>query len=227
MNILYSDNRIVVCIKPTGVVSTDEAGGVPDLARKHFNLDKKSACIRTVHRLDQVVGGVMVLARSREAARRLSLQIESHEFYKEYLAVLEGVPLHKTGCLEDFLVRDKKEKTTRVTDIESKFSRKAILHYSAISSHGTFSLIRIRLETGRTHQIRAQFSSRNLPIAGDKKYGSAIDLGHSIALWSRQLNFFHPQTEKAVSFSAIPEKVYPWNQFPELWDGSIDWSIPV
>lgn len=225
MDILYSDNRIVVCIKPTGVVSTDEPGGVPSLVRKHFN--DEYACVRTVHRLDQVVGGVMVLARSREAARRLGLQIESHEFHKEYLAVVEGTPTRTHGCLEDLLVRDKSGKMTRVTNTESKHSRKAVLHYSLSSSHDIFSLVRIRLETGRTHQIRAQFSSRNLPIVGDRKYGSTIDLGHSIALWSRQLEFRHPQTEKVVSFSAIPKNIFPWNQFPELWNDSIDWSIPL
>lgn len=225
MDILYSDNRIVVCIKPAGIVSTDESGGVPDLVRKYF--DDESACIRTVHRLDQVVGGVMVLARSREAARRLSRQIEAHEFHKEYLAIVEGVPEHASGCLEDFLIRDKKEKMTCIADTASKYSRKAILHYRVLTSHEMLSLIRIRLETGRTHQIRAQFSSRNLPIVGDRKYGSTTDLGHSIALWSRQLDFCHPQTEQAVSFSALPKKTFPWNQFPELWDGNIDWSTPV
>lgn len=225
MDILYSDNRIVVCIKPTGIVSTDEPGGVPDLIREYF--DDEHTCIRTVHRLDQVVGGIMVLARSREAARRLSHQIEAHEFHKEYLAIVEGVPADTNGCLEDYLVRDKKEKKTCITDTESKYSRKAILHYRVLASHDDLSLIRIRLETGRTHQIRAQFSGRSFPIVGDKKYGSSFDLRHSIALWSRQLDFCHPQTEQPVSFSAIPQKIFPWNQFPELWDGDLDWSIPI
>ena len=104
MEIIYQDNRILVCLKPFGVVSTDEPGGLPDLVRQ--SLGGGAQCVRTVHRLDQVVGGVMVLARSRAAARILSEQVATRQFEKEYLAVLEGVPEHDEGELRDILCRD-------------------------------------------------------------------------------------------------------------------------
>lgn len=222
MDILYSDNRIIVCLKPTGVVSTDEPGGLPSLLRAE--LGDAHACVRTVHRLDQVVGGVMVLARSREAARRLSAQVESHQFRKEYLAVLEGMPAEKEGCLRDLLRRDKAQKKTFITDTPGKDSREAVLHYRLLDSRGGLSLVRIRLETGRPHQIRAQFSGRGLPLAGDRKYGAQLDLGNSIALWSRLLSFRHPQTNEVVTFAALPQRTFPWDTFPCLWNDSADWS---
>ena len=222
MDILYSDNRIIVCLKPAGIVSTDEPGGLPELLRAE--LGDAHACVRTVHRLDQVVGGVMVLARSREAARRLSGQVEAHQFCKEYLAVLEGVPDAESGCLHDLLHRDRAQKKTFITNVSDRDSREAILHYRLLDSRDGLSLVRIRLETGRTHQIRAQFSGRGLPLVGDRKYGAAHDLGNSIALWSRLLAFRHPQTDAAVTFSALPSRAFPWDIFPCLWDDSTDWS---
>ena len=118
MEIIYQDNRILVCLKPFGVVSTDEPGGLPDLVRQ--SLGGGAQCVRTVHRLDQVVGGVMVLARSRAAARILSEQVAARQFEKEYLAVLEGVPEHDEGELRDLLGRDKAKKLTYVADAPGK-----------------------------------------------------------------------------------------------------------
>ena len=215
MEILYQDNRILVCLKPFGVVSTDEPGGVPDLARQA--LGGGAQCVRTVHRLDQVVGGVMVLARSRAAARILSEQVASHQFEKEYLVVLEGVPENDEGELRDLLGRDKAKKLTYVADGPGKDVREAVLRYRLLASRDGFSLVKIRLLTGRTHQIRCQFASRGLPLVGDCKYGAQRREMEGIGLWSHSIAFRHPQTETPVSFQAPPPQNWPWTLFPALW----------
>lgn len=214
MEILYQDNRILVCIKPAGILSTDEPGGLPELVRRE--LGDSQACVRTVHRLDRVVGGVMVLARSREAARRLSAQIRQHSWSKEYLAVVHGTP--GSGTFHDLLLRSKAERKTYVVSHPEKGAQEAILDYASIASVNSLSLVRIRLKTGRTHQIRAQFSAHGYPLYGDKKYDAPEDSGHTIALWSHSISFIHPQTEQPVHFSALPSRTAPWTDFPQLWE---------
>ena len=214
MEILYQDNRIFVCVKPAGILSTDEAGGLPELVRGALGDEK--ACVRTVHRLDRVVSGVMVLARSREASRILSEQMRSRVFHKEYLAVVHGAP-PEHGELRDLLLRCREERKTYVVQETGKDVQEAILTYEALEHCGDLTLVRIRLQTGRTHQIRAQFSSRGWPLVGDRKYGGE-DAADHIALFSHSLAFEHPQTGKRVSFSALPPMEYPWNQFEKLAD---------
>ena len=219
MEILYQDNRILVCIKPAGVVSTDEPGGLPELVRQ--TLGEQAQCLRTVHRLDQVVGGVMVLARSRAAARILSEQVASHSFEKEYLAVLEGVPKCAEGELRDLLGRDKAKRLTYVASEPGKNVREAILRYRLLEQKNGLSLVKIRLLTGRTHQIRCQFASRALPLVGDCKYGAAARDMEGIALWSYSLSFQHPQSGERVSFHALPQQNWPWTQFDALREGNL------
>lgn len=212
IDILYQDNRILVCVKPFGVRSTDEPGGLPGLLREQLGDPK--ACVRTVHRLDQVVGGAMVLARSREAAKRLSAQVQGRTFFKEYLAVVHGVPPEVSGEFRDLLVRDKSERKTYIATRPGKDAQEAALEYRVLGECNGFSLVRVHLLTGRTHQIRAQFSARGLPIYGDKKYGSPIDGKNEIALWSHKLGFTHPQTEEPLFFCAPPPQAEPWSLFP-------------
>lgn len=209
MDILYSDNRILVAMKPCGVLSTDESGGMPDLIREH--LGDKKACVRTVHRLDRVVSGVMVFARSRKAASLLSEQVRGDSFQKEYLAVVHGTPEPASGTMRDLLGRDTTAKTTYVATEPGKEVREAILHYQVLAEKDGMSFVRIQLKTGRTHQIRVQFASRNMPLVGDRKYGRGED--SDIALWSHQISFLHPETGKRVTFSANPPEKYPWNIF--------------
>ena len=210
MEILYQDKRILVCIKPFGVLATDEAGGLPSLARAA--LGDPAACVRTVHRLDRVAGGVTVLARSREAARRLGMCVQSRAFRKAYLAVVEGVP-PESGTMRDLLARDRQTRTTFVTDTPGRDVREAVLDYRTLQTHDGFSLVHILLHTGRTHQIRAQFSSRGFPLAGDRKYGAQPIHAGEIALWSYALEFPHPQTDETVCFTAPPPDTDPWNLF--------------
>ena len=191
MDILYQDNSILVCIKPAGVLSTDEPGGVPELVRQA--LGDPNACVRTVHRLDRVVSGLMVLARTPAAASKLSAQIREHDFGKTYLAVVHGEPDALQGTYRDLLRRDPNERKTYVTDRMAKGVQEAVLDYDVLGTRAELSLVRIYLQTGRTHQIRCQFSSRGLPLWGDRKYSTLPDDG-PIALWSHCLHFAHPET---------------------------------
>lgn len=209
MQVLYQDNRILVCIKPAGVVSTDEPGGMPDLIRDH--LGDECACVRAVHRLDQAVSGVMVYARSRMAASILSQQVREHTMQKTYLAVINGAPAERSGVLRDLLWRDTKARMTRVVDAPGKNVQPAELSYELLAGIFGRSLLKIRLATGRTHQIRVQLASRGIPIAGDNKYGRGEEC--PVALWSYRLCFRHPQTGAPVSFSCPPPAVFPWTAF--------------
>ena len=210
MDILYQDNRIVVCLKPAGILSTDEPGGLPELLRQE--LGGPEVCLRTVHRLDRVVGGVMVLARSREAARRLSAQVQNRSFRKIYLAIVHG-QLPDTGTFIDLLRRSKEERKTYLADVPSKDTQEAVLHFRRLGHADGLSLVRIELETGRTHQIRAQFSGHGFPLVGDKKYGAPEQDTEGIALWSSALVFSHPQTEEGMAFMAPPPNTWPWSLF--------------
>lgn len=208
MELIYVDKDIVVCIKPARVLSTDEPGGLPDLVREALGDPK--ADIRTVHRLDRVVSGVMVLARNAEAASELSRQIREDQFEKEYLAVVHGQPAEKTGTLRDLLGRDKARKMTYVADAPGKGIQEAILDYEVLSCENGFSRVRVTLRTGRTHQIRVQFASRGMPLVGERKY-STLEDPCEIALWSHRIGFTHPATGAWMAFSKFPENDYPWS----------------
>lgn len=220
MELIYQDNRICVCLKPAGVVSVDAPGGVPDLVRDCLGDPK--ACVRTVHRLDQVVGGVMVLARSRLADQMLSKQVQERTFHKEYLAVVEGIPTETEGTFRDLLLRDKAQRKTLLVHEPGKEAKEAILNYQVLQTVGNESLVKVELITGRTHQIRAQFSGHGMPLVGDKKYGAQPCDMEGIALWSHKVAFTHPQTEEPMTFSALPPHTEPWLNFDRLWSESED-----
>ena len=207
MELIYQDKDIVVCIKPARVLSTDEPGGMPELVREALGDPKGD--VRTVHRLDRGVSGLMVLARSAEAASELSRQIREQEFDKEYLAVLHGHPEAENGTLRDLLMRNKPERKTYVVTEMAKGVQEAILDYWVLKETEELSRVRIHLQTGRTHQIRAQFSSRGLPLVGDRKY-SLLEDNCEIALWSCRLAFTHPTTGEKLEFYKEPPAVYPW-----------------
>ena len=210
MDLIYKDNIIVVGIKPVGVLSTDEPGGMPSLVREA--LGDADANVRTVHRLDRVVSGLMVLARTARCASDLSGQIRDGDFDKTYLAVVHGIPEEKEGRMTDLLLRSKPERKTYVVTERGKDVQEAILDYEVLGIKDGFSLVRIKLITGRTHQIRCQFSSRGLPLVGDRKY-STLEDGCDIALWSHELSFVHPKTGEKMLFKEMPPKVFPWTLF--------------
>ena len=209
MELIYTDDDILVCLKPARVLSTDEPGGVPDLAREALGDPK--ADVRTVHRLDRVVAGLMVLARNAKAASELSRQIRDDEFEKEYLAVVHGRPEEDTGTLRDLLGRDKARKMTYVAQEPAKGVQEAVLDYQVLNTASEMSRVKIRLHTGRTHQIRVQFASRGMPLVGERKYSELND-PCEIALWSCRIGFIHPKTGERMEFTHEPPEAFPWTE---------------
>ena len=209
MELIYVDDDILVCLKPARVLSTDEPGGVPDLAREA--LGDESADMRTVHRLDRVVAGLMVLARNGKAASELSRQIRDNEFEKEYLAIVHGCPEEERGTLRDLLGRDKARKMTYVAPEMAKGIQEAVLDYTVLGAASDMSRVKIRLHTGRTHQIRIQFASRGMPLVGERKYSELND-PCEIALWSYRIAFTHPRTGEKMEFIHQPPEVFPWTE---------------
>ena len=210
MEIIYQDKDILVCIKPSGVKSTDEPGGVPSLVREA--LGDPNANVRTVHRLDQVVSGLMVLARRAKAASELSRQIREGTFEKEYLAVIQGRLPEAAGTFEDLLLRNKAERKTYVVQQPEKDAQEAVLDYERLAETENLTKVRVVLRTGRTHQIRCQFSARGLPLVGDRKYGGP-EIDGPITLWSHRLAFDHPYSGKRMEFVHEPPEIEPWIRF--------------
>lgn len=211
---LFEDKFLIVCIKPAGVLS--EEGGMPEL------LQTRCGCSRVycVHRLDKPVSGVMVYAKDGKTAAKLSELLSSRQVSKEYLAVVQGIPDAAGGTLRDLLFHDAKKNKTYVVQRPRRGVKEAELEYTAAGSvdtaeAGALSLLRIILHTGRSHQIRAQFAARKLPLAGDRRYGSTI-ADCRIALQSHQLSFPHPVTGEALCFFAPFPREWPWSLFPTL-----------
>lgn len=209
VQILYKDRYVVVCIKPVGVVS--EETGMPALLREQLVGD--AYC---VHRLDTAVGGVMVYALTKKAASQLSAYIAGDMLTKEYLAVVEGIPAPAEGVMEDLLLKDGVKGKSYVVKRMRKGVRDAKLEYRVLQSvatvSGTYSLVWVRLHTGRFHQIRVQFASRKHPLLGDGKYGSKCNRC-TTALWACRLGFPHPKTGEIQTYSAPPPNQFPWNLF--------------
>ena len=209
MKILYRDNAILVCVKPAGVLSTDEPGGVPALLREQLGAD--APALRTVHRLDRVVGGLMVLGCSAAAASELSRQIREGQFEKEYLAAVHGLTPEK-GSLRDLMWRDKARKMSFVVETPGKDVQEALLDFRRLDTAEGLSLVRVRLHTGRSHQIRCQFASHGWALAGERKYDTRED-PWPLALWSCYLAFTHPESGERLSFTLLPPSAEPWTFF--------------
>ncbi len=198
MEILYSDEYIVVCIKPVGILSQADSSGGESMITE---LSKMYGCeIYPLHRLDKGVSGVMVYAKTKFAAAKLSCDIAEHRFKKEYLAVVHGI-IDGSGEMVDLLFKDSRKNKSFVVKSMRKGVKEARLSYEALKTNENCSLVRVLLHTGRTHQIRVQFASRKMPLLGDKKYGAA-DNFENIALLSYRLTFTHPKTGKEMVFTA-------------------------
>ena len=208
MKILYQDRALVLCEKPAGVLS--EEGGMPELLREALGTQE----IYCVHRLDRETGGLMVYAKTKQAAAVLSRTIAEGGLQKEYLAVAEG-ETPESGTLRDLLYRDAAKNKSYVVKRMRRGVREAELRYERLAFRGGMSLLRVRLKTGRSHQIRVQFASRGFPLVGDKKYGSSVrDTG--LALWSTKLSLPHPGSGETLCRELPPPESWPWTLFSDL-----------
>lgn len=208
-HVMYQDDNIIVAFKPYGLLS--EADGTnPNLPAV---LKEETACdsIFTVHRLDRTTQGLMVYAKTQEAAKHLSKTIQDGKMEKTYLAVVEGVPEEARGKYTDLLYFDRRKNKSYVVKRERKGVKQARLQYEVLQTieheGERLSLLQIRLLTGRTHQIRVQFASRKMPLVGDRRYGSHIPANH-IQLCAARLSFIHPLTDEALCFSHDPTDEY-------------------
>lgn len=215
--VIYEDNHLLVVEKPQNVlVQADNTNDLDLLTSLKKYIKEKynkpgEVYLGLVHRLDRPVGGVMVFARTSKAASRLSNMIRMHEFEKNYLAIVEGkVP--DEGVFEDYLLKLENENKT-IVDKNGKYSK---LSYKLLSYKDGLSLVKIKLDTGRFHQIRVQFSSRGYALWGDQKYNSKAKVGEQIALWSYELKFKHPVREELMNFKCDPPIKYPWTLFGDV-----------
>ena len=203
MDILEQNADFILCLKPAGVIS--EEPGMPGLLRE-------AGCrqVWCVHRLDRETAGLMVYAASQRGAAFLSRAITEGRLEKEYLAVVSGDPGNR-GEMRDLLFRDKAKNKSYVVDRMRKGVREAVLRYETLERREGLSLVRIRLETGRSHQIRVQFASRGFPLLGDSRYGSPVR--GDLALWSCRLRFPRPDGTGSADRSVSPPDRWPWNLF--------------
>ena len=218
--ILFEDTHITVAVKPPLMLS--EQSDRPNSFANLLANRNPNNYIGVVHRLDLGVGGVMVYARTPLAASVLSRAVAAHEVKKEYLAVVHGKPECEEDTLTDLLFFDRTRNKSFVVDRERKGVKEAILSYQALETiehpeHGTLTLVRIELKTGRTHQIRVQFSSRRHPLLGDGKYGASDHC--PIALFSHRITFSHPKSRESLSFTQTPIGE-PWDRFSALTQNS-------
>ena len=201
MEILYSDKDIAVLVKPVGLDSEKE---VPEALKETLGGE-----VFPIHRLDKNVGGVMLYARTKQAAAALSKAVQDGAMVKEYVALVHGAP-PETGDWQDLLFKDSTNNKVFVVKKERKGVKKARLEFTRLRE-GENSLVRIRLHTGRSHQIRVQFASRNMPLVGERKYSERND-PCEIALWSCRLAFTHPKTGERMEFTHEPPRIYPWTE---------------
>ena len=214
LNVLYEDNHIIVVVKPVNILSQSDVTNDVDMLTIIKNYLKVkyhkpgNVYLGLVHRLDRVVGGVMVFAKTSKAASRLSNSIRENNFHKIYLAICHGKVKQEDSFI-DYLKKEK-DYSTVVTDKDN--GKLSELSYKLIDYNKELdlSMVKVYLKTGRHHQIRVQFASRNHPLIGDSRYGN--DNNKEIGLFAYSLSFPHPVTKEILSFKYIPD-VKPFNLF--------------
>ena len=218
IDVIYEDNHLLVVKKPINILSQGDNTNDLDMVNllKRYLKEKYNkpgnVFVGLIHRLDRPVGGIMVFAKTSKCASRLSEQVRNKTIKKTYKAVIHKTMDKKEGTLKDYLYKNKTTNMVSVVTKNHKEAKDAVLDYKTLASNDEFSLVEIDLHTGRPHQIRVQFSSRNHPLYGDQRYGNR-KVGEQIALWSYKLEFNHPTTKERLVFTCDTPNEYPWNLF--------------
>ncbi|WP_326910568.1 RluA family pseudouridine synthase [Sedimentibacter sp. MB31-C6] len=223
LNIIYEDKHILCLVKPQGVPSQSDKTNDEDLMSVTINYLKtknENPYLGLIQRLDRPVGGVIVYSKNPFANKELSRQVQQRETHKEYFAVVCSNPEEKTGLLQDYLKKLKTINMSKVTTKDDKVGKLATLEYRVIDTvvteeYGPLTLMKIKLLTGRHHQIRVQLSNANMPIWGDNKYNKVFVKKKeftNIALWSYKFGFKHPKTKLYVEYTSKPN-LYPFTLF--------------
>lgn len=223
VKILYEDNHLLVVVKPPNMPTQADASGDPDLhsTMKRYiaqRYQKPGAVyLGLVHRLDRPVGGLVVLARTSKAADRLSEQVRQKTLGRQYVAAVRG-EAEERAELSDFLLKDARTNTVRAVAPNTPGAKDARLCFARVGAANGLTLLRVRLFTGRSHQIRVQLSHRGLPIWGDARYGGGKP-GEQIALWGAHLALIHPTLKTPMHFDALPPRENaPWRAFEDaIW----------
>lgn len=218
-DIIFEDNHLLVAVKPQNIpVQLDSSNDkdfltmLKDYLIKTYN-KQGNAYLGLVHRLDRPTGGVMVFAKTSKSAERLSKQIQDRSMEKTYFAILDGVPKLRNNRLVNYLKKDDKTNTVKICPQFEDGAKEAILNYQVIDTKDDKCLVKINLETGRSHQIRVQMANIGCPVCNDQKYGTSGNKGN-LALWATQIKFDHPITKTRHCFNVPPPyDSYPWNLF--------------
>ena len=215
--VLYEDRNILICEKPVGQPSQPDPSHADGADLLSSISAWRAACgyapeVYLVHRLDTATGGAMLFAKDSASAARLGGMVVGKQIYKQYHAVVQGTPDPSAGRMDDLLYHDKAKNKAFVVSTQRKGVKQASLRYRTLARNDSCSLVEVTLETGRTHQIRAQFSHAGHPLLGDGKYGSR-EKGCTTALWATSLRVTHPVTGQQIEVQSNPPKAYPWNIF--------------
>lgn len=224
IKIIYEDNHLLVVEKPSGILT--QADDTKDLDM--YNLLKEyirveynkpgEAWLGIVHRLDQPVAGVMVFAKTSKAASRLSNQIRLNEWKKQYLVITDNVPHENKAIYTDYLYKDRRNNNSYVVDKNHPNSKYSVLSNEVISTNENKALLKVDLETGRSHQIRVQLASRNIPIYGDFRYNDKPKKNSDLKLFAYKLEIIHPTKKERMTFMSKPKLTGQWIKFKKELD---------
>lgn len=218
-DIIFEDNQILVVIKPQNMPVQQDSSEDKDVlsALKEYLVKKYNkpgdAYLGLVHRLDRPTGGVMVFAKTSKSANRLCEQIKTDAFEKVYYTVVKGTPRLKQARLVNYLKKDEKNNKVVLCTQTEDGAKEAILDYQVLDTKDDMSLVKVLLQTGRSHQIRVQMASIGCPVINDVKYGDQKARGH-LALWATVLKFNHPVSKDRLTYKVLPpQEEFPWDKF--------------
>ena len=223
LNVLYEDNHVIVIEKPVNIPSQadktedlDMLSIVKDYLKNKYQKPGE-VYLGLVHRLDRPVGGVMVFAKTSKAAARLSEQVRTKQFEKQYLVVIDGKMDKEKDSLQDYLLKNERKNISRVVKEGTKNAKLASLDYEVLkyTQEINLSVLKVNLHTGRHHQIRVQFASRGHSLYADQKYGNR-GRGKQIALWAYKLSFYHPISKQKLTFQVLPKITGTWKIIEDI-----------